>query len=131
MNKLLLILIVASLTLNAATPTDNISPDLRSLFVRLVNQDSSLVGREISIPLRLKTAKGKILTFSDAQIKLDENTTYEIARWQFDPTLIEPYTGKKDVLVLVRFRIDKIRTEDQSMPFFDATILSITDAEKK
>ncbi|MBM3871867.1 MAG: hypothetical protein FJ392_13065 [Verrucomicrobia bacterium] len=127
-NTILTILGALVMPLAAATPTAEFAPELRPLFETLISERSlSLVGKEYTVPLRIKHASEKFLVFSNSQIQLDPDTKYEIGKWRFDTSITSPYHGKKNVVVFVKFRIDQIHKEDPKMPFFEATILSISE----
>ena len=131
MKTLPLLLIALSIPLDAAVPTAEIAPELRPLFDTLVTDEApSLVGKEFTIPLRLKHVSEKFLVFSNAYIELDRETKYQIGKWKFDSSVIAPYYGKKNIIVLITFRIDQIQKEDRKMPFFEASILSISEIKE-
>jgi len=84
------------------------------------------------VNLTLKVGTDRFLIFSDAYIRVDDETRYQIAKWIFTPDQTKGLEGKRGVTCAVTFRIEEIRTDVpyKDMPHFVATILSLQQLDK-
>jgi hypothetical protein len=105
----------------------DLSPDLKPIQAALISENDapSLIGKEYTANLTLKFASSKHLIFSDANLPIDAETKYQIAKWIFTPDLAKNYIGKKDLKCAVSFRISGVNTDDKKMPYIVADVTAI------
>ena len=127
--------VLLSDALFGATATEELNPELHRIFEKFQAdpKDADLAGKEFEVDLTLKVASKKFLIFSDAYLQADEETKYQIGKWEFSPELTADLNAKRGDICRVRFKIDKVRTDPpySDMPHFTATIVSLAIAEKK
>ncbi|MDO6568837.1 hypothetical protein Q4561_17325 [Alteromonas sp. 1_MG-2023] len=114
----------------AINPDYKMNKELLPIYNALIAQDSNatLIGEEYSVELVLKHASEKHLIFRDAYIRLDEETKYQIAKWQFESHILDSIKDKYDVSCKVTFVIKSVENQgfNESMPHVVAQVLSVT-----
>jgi hypothetical protein len=119
----------------AATAAKELDPQLLRIFEQMQTEGRAeeLEGQKFSANLTVKLATEKFLIFSDAYLQDDEETKYQIAKWNFDSEEIVELNAKRDDVVTVNFEIEETRTESPyaDMPHFVATIISIAHSKKQ
>mgnify|MGYP006902134716 CR=1 FL=1 len=86
-----------------------------------------LEGKEFEIDLTIKHATEKFLVFSDAYLRIDEETRYQIGKWIFTAEQTQALDGKRGSVCRVRFEVEEVRTESPyaDMPHILAEIISL------
>ncbi|MFT5104275.1 MAG: hypothetical protein ACI86C_001939 [Candidatus Latescibacterota bacterium] len=125
----ILALILLSDMALAISPDSEMNDELISIYNVLVSKSdgSELLGKKYSINLSLKHASEKHLIFSDAYIKIDEDTRYQIAKWQFEEHIVNSIKGKYGIPCNVTFVIKSVENLGvySSMPHIVVEVLSV------
>lgn len=105
------VLLMASLIAGAVEPDKDFNPALREIYDSLTSRGDSneLIGRELTAELIVKYATRDHLVFQDAYLRLDKDTKYQIARWEFSPAVVEGIAGSRGAKVRVSFVIRDVR----------------------
>lgn len=108
---LLIVLLLAPLTAGAVEPDENFNPALNEIYDSLTSRgdSSELIGRELTAELIVKHATSDHLVFQDAYLRLDADTRYQIAKWEFSPAVVEGIAGRRGAKVRVSFVIRDVR----------------------
>ena len=113
----------------AQAPTPGLSPDLRPLQEALASPDPStpVPGQAWTARLTLKPATPRMLVFVDAFLADATGATYQIAKWEVEPALVEPFHGLRNVPCRVSFEVVEVRkaNEYRTMPHVVARITGL------
>lgn len=113
----------------AQAPLPGLSPDLRPLAEALAvaDPDTPAPGQAWEAVLTLKQATPRMLVFADAFLTNAGGVTYQIAKWEAVPGLVEPWHGRRDVRCHVSFVVVEVRKADpyRTMPHVVARITGI------
>ena len=128
MKSLIVIFLLSTPLLTAATPTENLNPKLVKLFNQIQSNDAEIKGKSFECTLTLKVGNERFLIFSDAYISIEKNKTkYQIAKWIFTPEQTVGLKDKRGSKFKVKFKVKEVKTEApySNMPHIVANIISI------
>ena len=70
---------------------------------------TDFIGRSLDLSLSLRFCSEKHLLFDDTKIIVDEETKYYFVKWVFEPTVVKPVIGKKNVQCRIKGKITEVR----------------------
>lgn len=124
---LLGVVLMASLTAGAVEPDRDFNPALQEIYDSLTSPGDSgeLLGKEFTVELILKYASNDHLVFRDAFLRVDPDTKYQIARWEFSTEVVERITGRSGTKFRVKFVIREVKKTGvyEEMPHVIARVM--------
>ncbi len=132
MKRLIITILLYAFSINALpiTPSEDFNIELMEIYNSLIGDDESqeLIGKEYTVSLSIRFASKKYLLFNDTYIRTSDTESYQIAKWEFSPSVVKNIIGKSNIKYNVTFKILNARKSQpyKGMPHIIAEILKIS-----
>jgi len=101
--------------------TELLNDSLKQLYRDITNDvsEDKIVGQSLDLSLRLRFCSETDILFDDTKIIVDKKTKYYFVKWEFEPTVVNPIIGKKNVRCRIKGKITEVRRGETTpgMPY--------------